>query len=124
MTEDEYKAGEILPFPSTKAGASCPACGRTIDASGICKCDPEWVSPAELKAELKVSERDQILIEIKEFLSAQMKQPAGVVPEKGTIFTCRGCGGRWLSNDLEQHDPRCWPRHMVGRIDAVLGGRV
>lgn len=121
---------EIIDFPfpeqpnkpSQLAGTACPACGRTIDDSGICRCDPEWISPAERNKSEQVSELVQILREVRSFLSVQVGEVVAETPTGKRILMCRGCATRWVEGEVPIHHIKCWPNHMINRITNYMKG--
>lgn len=117
---------EILEFPGDKphkksalAGTSCKNCGREIDDSGICRCDPDWISPAEARADKQVSEIAAILVEVRDFLSQQLSENIGQTPEGRKVQMCRGCGTRFFEGH-DTHHEKCWPYHMSTRITNYM----
>ena len=110
------------PFKKSKlTGTNCDKCGRTIDDSGLCRCDPDWISPAETNADKKVSELANLLLEIRAFLVVQTGEAVAEIDGK-VVMQCRGCAQRWIRGDEPIHHAKCWPYFTVNRIDEYMKG--
>ena len=104
-------------------GRVCSKCQLPLDPSGICSCDPEWISPEEMAFIEDITEKSIILQDVQNLLEKTLIQKL-YLPPAGLVTVCFGCNKYAPEGEILKHED-CLPFEILTRIklNAAKGAR-